>query len=266
MEIKDSTTYHTTLLSDTQFTQDVSALCSDQKLFLQNFVKELSHNVIADSFINLDTSADGYFVVQKDFLMDLLTNNDFPASHPIWKRLARSSRKSTKLLYRKYKAILKRLQLGTTKKNSFKQEASRNSCMGQSDENKVFCVCGEPWKGEFMIECDCCRKWFHPGCLSGKQKSFVIEYYNDFVLCVSCKALHRGIGQLAQLSALKETTNPSNNKKKRIRKNPQANESTTAKSFILENELKPTRRPQRKRKKSSIDSTIAEMTRVIERD
>jgi hypothetical protein len=35
---------------------------------------------------------------------------------------------------------------------------------------KHYCTCKTPWKGEFMVGCDSCRGWFHPGCIGTTQE------------------------------------------------------------------------------------------------
>lgn len=31
-----------------------------------------------------------------------------------------------------------------------------------ASSKETYCLCGQPYNiGQFMIECDCCREWFH---------------------------------------------------------------------------------------------------------
>jgi hypothetical protein len=36
---------------------------------------------------------------------------------------------------------------------------------GVVESKDLYCHCQKPWLGEFMIECDNCKEWFHPGCV-----------------------------------------------------------------------------------------------------
>ncbi|CAK1595621.1 unnamed protein product [Parnassius mnemosyne] len=38
-----------------------------------------------------------------------------------------------------------------------------------ASSKETYCLCGQPYNiGQFMIECDCCREWFHGSCVDVK--------------------------------------------------------------------------------------------------
>ena len=50
-------------------------------------------------------------------------------------------------------------------------------------QNDVFCICRGPDKGDFMIQCDECREWFHGDCVKVTEaEAAMIDVY----LCINC--------------------------------------------------------------------------------
>ena len=45
------------------------------------------------------------------------------------------------------------------------------------------CLCKKEWKGEVMVSCDRCDKWYHPKCLGFSSN----QINQDFVFCFDCK-------------------------------------------------------------------------------
>lgn len=43
-----------------------------------------------------------------------------------------------------------------------KKEANCLFAIKMASSKETYCLCGQPYNiGQFMIECDCCREWFH---------------------------------------------------------------------------------------------------------
>lgn len=49
---------------------------------------------------------------------------------------------------------------------------------------ETHCLCKKEWKGEVMVSCDRCDKWYHPKCLGFAQNE---EIRQDFVFCFQCR-------------------------------------------------------------------------------
>lgn len=243
----------------------IDTLCADKKHFLKQFIKELSNNNDLDILINLEQSTERYFIVEKELLINLMMEKEYNYSNPIWERLSKSCNKTKRYLFRKYQVIIKELNQRVNKNNSFKSDSFDSSTKHNDKENKVFCICGEVWKGEFMIECDCCCKWFHPGCLKGKRNSYVIEFYEDQVVCLSCKEQHQEKLKLAQLCYLNDITKKATKKRKKVRKISQGNESLTTKSFIFDITKRQNQRTTRKLREAPFHSTLKRTSKTVRR-
>ncbi len=53
------------------------------------------------------------------------------------------------------------------------------------DEER-YCICNKEWKGELMIECDRCEKWFHGDCI-GYHQIGEIKLNQMEIYCFKCK-------------------------------------------------------------------------------
>ena len=50
--------------------------------------------------------------------------------------------------------------------------------------DRVYCLCREPWQGRFMIQCDYCNEWYHGSCVNITASEAVgIDKYR----CPDCK-------------------------------------------------------------------------------
>ena len=243
----------------------LDTLCDDKKHFLKQFIKELSHNNDSDILINLEPSTESYFIVEKELLINLIIEKEYNYSNPIWERLSKACNKTKRYLFRKYQVIVKELKQRISKNNSFKSDSFDSLTKHNDKENKVFCTCGAVWKGEFMIECDSCFKWFHPGCLKGERNNYVIEFYEDQVVCLSCKEQHQEKLKLAQLCYLNDITKKVSKKRKKVRKISLGNESLTSKSFIFDINKRQSQRTIKKRKGASFHSTLKRTSKTVRR-
>ena len=59
--------------------------------------------------------------------------------------------------------------------------------LSESTNSSKYCLCKGPDTGEFMIQCDECREWYHESCVGiGSEKAKDIDVY----LCPDCDISH----------------------------------------------------------------------------
>jgi hypothetical protein len=46
---------------------------------------------------------------------------------------------------------------------------------------KLYCICNEPFNGEFMIKCDRCGEWYHGFCVNVSKEVFFLFFYFIFL-------------------------------------------------------------------------------------
>jgi len=68
---------------------------------------------------------------------------------------------------------------------------------GIQDSGSLFCVCRQPYDGEWMVGCDFCEDWFHPRCVGlTRKRAKSMAHYE----CVTC-ATKRRLGEAQQRSS-----------------------------------------------------------------
>lgn len=63
-------------------------------------------------------------------------------------------------------------------------------------KRRLYCVCNQPYAGEFVIMCCKCKDWFHPACLTTANVQFDVD--DDDFECQSCQ---RGLAPVGKRSA-----------------------------------------------------------------
>ena len=56
--------------------------------------------------------------------------------------------------------------------------------MPPDDDDTLYCICREPWKGRFMIQCDHCNECYHGSCVN---ISISDSLQIDKCKCENCK-------------------------------------------------------------------------------
>jgi predicted aspartyl protease len=71
----------------------------------------------------------------------------------------------------------------------WKQSPEKSVATARGDD-RIYCLCRQPWQGRFMIQCDHCGEWYHGACVDITATEAVnINRY----CCSDCKARRQGL-------------------------------------------------------------------------
>jgi len=169
----------------------------EHQLFLREARKELFKLKDFSSTIDLKIDSNGEYKVDK---INLPKKNIFKgkiaASSIAWKNLAKIYNKTAKNIYNKFLrviGILKSFEINQQYYSDVPQDKKIDSKIDENlfepnNENfddQIYCICKKEWKGELMIECDRCAKWYHPQCINVEITN-ELELNNNHILCKKC--------------------------------------------------------------------------------
>lgn len=169
----------------------------DMQHFIRDVRRELFKMKDYSSVIDISVSAAGEYRIDKiNFPKKNLFKGKIASSSIVWKSLAKRYNKTAKSMYNKFIRVLSMLksfegntaaslQPGTDVKAQVKAEESLFEPNNENFDDEIYCICKKEWKGELMIECDRCAKWYHPQCINVDITNEV-EINNNHILCNRC--------------------------------------------------------------------------------
>lgn len=168
---------------------------------MQHFVKEVRRELFKlkdySSVIDIKVSTSGEYKIDKvSFPKKNIFKGKIASSSAVWKNLAKKYNKTAKSMYNKFIRVISTLKSYESNMQSYTDPVPDVKHETKADENlfepnnenfddQIYCICKKEWKGELMIECDRCAKWYHPQCINVNITNEV-EINNNHVLCNRC--------------------------------------------------------------------------------
>lgn len=168
---------------------------------LQTFIKEVRRELYRlkdySSVIDIKITPHGEYRIDKINLpRKNLFKGKIASSSIVWKNLAKRYNKTAKSMYNKFVRVISTLKSFEGNQQAFLDPVPEQKAEGKIDDNlfepnnenfddQIYCICKKEWKGELMIECDRCAKWYHPQCINVNITN-EIEINNNHVLCNRC--------------------------------------------------------------------------------
>lgn len=175
----------------------IKYLDSESQLFIREVRRELFKLKDYSSVIDLKMNEKGEYRVDKvSFPKKNIFKGKIASSSVVWKNLAKKYNKTTKSISNKFLRIVSTLksyefspQLYGEAQPDTKSEGKIDDALfepnNENFDDQIYCICKKEWKGELMIECDRCAKWYHPQCISVNITNEV-EINNNHILCNKC--------------------------------------------------------------------------------
>ena len=169
----------------------------EHQFFIKDVQRELFKLKDYSSVIDLKMNEDGEYRVEKiTFPKKTIFKGKIAASSIVWKNLAKKYNKTAKSIYNKFLRVISILKSFETNQQLYIDTPIEDKEDAKIDENlfepnnenfddQIYCICKKEWKGELMIECDRCGKWYHPQCINVDITNEV-EINNNHILCKKC--------------------------------------------------------------------------------